>query len=79
MALFKPCQGKNTCRDDGHRCLTCGRELEEITRLRDLIDQLAVLAIDRDYENLEEYTSYIARKLEKTIHYRQGKEGRGAC
>lgn len=26
MARFNPCHGKTACRDDGVRCLTCGRE-----------------------------------------------------
>jgi hypothetical protein len=71
MARFTPCQGKTACRDDGERCLTCGRSFEEITRLRDLLDQLAGLALDYQYDNIPEYSAYIARKLEKTMAYRR--------
>ena len=71
MSDFKPCQGKTACRDNGMSCLTCGRGLQEIERLRALMDQLATLAIEYDYENVEEYTTYIARKLDKSITYRR--------
>lgn len=71
MSQFKPCQGKTACRDDGQRCLTCGRDFQEIERLRTLMDQLAVLAIDYDYENVDEYSDYVARKLGKMIAYRR--------
>jgi hypothetical protein len=67
MAIFKPCQGKNACRDDGVLCLTCGRRLVEIHSLRELLQQLTELAVDYDYENVEEYTVYVTRKLEKMI------------
>lgn len=72
MAIFKPCQGKSACRDNGVICLTCGRKLSEIHSLRELMQQLAGLAIDHEYENVEEYAGYVARKLEKLIlHGRQ--------
>lgn len=71
MGRFTPCQGKSACRDDGRRCLTCGRTLDEIFRLRELTDQLAALAVERNYRNINEYTTYISRKLEKMITHRQ--------
>jgi hypothetical protein len=71
MAVFQPCQGKTACRDDGVRCLTCGRELNEIGRLRDLMEQLTNLAIDYDYRNTDVFCDYVARKLDKSIAYRR--------
>ncbi|PUB85200.1 MAG: hypothetical protein DBP02_06185 [gamma proteobacterium symbiont of Ctena orbiculata] len=71
MGKFIPCQGNNACRDNELRCLTCGRGVHEIEQLRQLMDQLASLAIDYDYENIDEYSSYVTRKLEKMITYRQ--------
>lgn len=70
MSLFKPCQGKNACRDDGVNCLSCGRSFQEITQLRDLLDQLTTLAIDFHYENIDEYSAYLSRKVKKMINYR---------
>ncbi|MES9839537.1 MAG: hypothetical protein ABW134_03195 [Candidatus Thiodiazotropha endolucinida] len=71
MGKFVPCQGKHACRDNVLRCLTCGRGLHEIEQLRQLMDQLASLAIDYGYENIDEYSSYVARKLNKMIAFRQ--------
>lgn len=71
MSKFKPCQGKTACRDNGTHCLTCGRDIQEIERLRQLIDQLASLALDYEYENLHEYSSYVVKKVQKTVAYRQ--------
>jgi predicted Fe-S protein YdhL (DUF1289 family) len=69
MAIFTPCQGKNACRDDGVLCLTCGRKLSEINKLRELMQELAFLAIYHDYDNVEEYTQYVSRKVGKMIDY----------
>ena len=71
MASFTPCQGKNACRDNGVLCLTCGRKLTEIETLRELLQKLTGLAIDYDYDNVDEYTDYIARKVAKMIEYKR--------
>lgn len=71
MNDFKPCQGKTACRDGNKHCLTCGRDYEEITWLRDLLGQLSDIAITYDYENIDEYSSYIKKKLEKMIDHRR--------
>jgi hypothetical protein len=68
---FVPCQGKTACRDNGERCLSCGRSLEEITWLRDLLDQLGSLAIEYGYDNVDEFAAYIAHKLPKMVEYRR--------
>ncbi|NBC46691.1 MAG: hypothetical protein GVY22_01605 [Gammaproteobacteria bacterium] len=71
MSRFEPCHGKDACRDDGEHCLTCGRSLNEIARLRAGIDALAMLALEAGYDNSEEYAQYVARKLFKTINHRR--------
>ncbi|MET0116864.1 MAG: hypothetical protein ABW090_05525 [Sedimenticola sp.] len=71
MGTFMACKGKSACRDDGTRCLTCGRSLEEITRLRELIDGLSTLALDQQYYNLNDYLNYVINKTAKTIVHRQ--------
>jgi hypothetical protein len=40
-------------------------------QLRDLIGQLTQLAIDYEYDNIDEYSQYIAKKLEKSINYQR--------
>jgi predicted Fe-S protein YdhL (DUF1289 family) len=71
MAIFTPCQGKNACRDNGVLCLTCGRKLSEVTKLRELMHELATLAIYHDYDNVDDFTQYIARKVGKMIDYQK--------
>ncbi|MEW8505383.1 MAG: hypothetical protein AB2598_01655 [Candidatus Thiodiazotropha sp.] len=71
MARFTPCQGKSACRENGEICLTCGRTLDEIAKLRDLIQGLTSLAITNDYENVDEFTSYVALKVTKMIDYQR--------
>lgn len=67
---FVPCKGKTACRDDGERCLTCGRSLEEIAQLRELLDRLASMAIENRYRNVDEFATYIADKLPKIVIHR---------
>ena len=71
MKVFTPCKGKTACRDDGERCLTCGRGFDEITRTRQLIDALADLACAQGYNNVDEFAAYIAHKLEKKVRHRR--------
>ncbi len=71
MATFTPCQGKNACRDNGALCLTCGRKLNEVVRLKELMHELSDLAIDYHYENLDDYAQYIARKVVKMIDHKR--------
>ena len=71
MPLFTPCRGKQACVERGDRCITCGRSLHEIARTRQLIDDLAELAITQGYDNLDEFAVYVANKLGKKIRYRR--------
>ena len=72
MTVFTPCKGKTACRDDGERCLTCGRGFAEIEQTRALIDALAEFAHARGYENVEEFAAYVAGKVEKKVRHRRG-------
>jgi len=74
MKRFVPCQGKTACRDDGERCLSCGRSFVEIHALREALDQLASLALEYDYQNSQEFSAYVARKLDKMIVHRRQEE-----
>jgi hypothetical protein len=76
MRQFTPCKGKTACRDDGEKCLVCGRGLQEIEDTRRLIDALAELAISQDYENLGGFAAYVADKLEKKIRHRRESDDR---
>ncbi|MES9861082.1 MAG: hypothetical protein ABW138_09565, partial [Candidatus Thiodiazotropha sp. 4PDIVS1] len=50
---------------------TCGRELTEIVKLRELMKEITSLAIEYDYENIDDFTQYIARKIVKMIDYQK--------
>ncbi|MCG7985597.1 MAG: hypothetical protein JAY90_23030 [Candidatus Thiodiazotropha lotti] len=77
MAIFKPCQGKNACRDNGEVCLTCGRSIYEIEQLRRLMKDISSMALEYEYENIEEFVQYIARKVEKTIRHERTEKTNG--
>jgi hypothetical protein len=68
---FTPCKGKTACRDDGERCLVCGRSLEEIIQTRQLIDALADLACAQGYDNVDEFAAYVARKVGDAVRHRR--------
>jgi len=51
--------------------MSCGRSLAEINILRTAMEQLVDLAIERDYNNIEDYTLYMADKIHKSITYRK--------
>jgi hypothetical protein len=71
VSTFNPCKGKTACRDDGEKCLTCGRSLVEIEQTRNLIDALAELVCVQGYDNVNEFAAYVADKLEKKVKYRR--------
>ncbi|MDD5390470.1 MAG: hypothetical protein PHD37_14085 [Gallionellaceae bacterium] len=72
MPTFTPCKGKTACRDDGERCITCGRSFAEIEQTRAMIDALADFALIQGYENIEEFAAYVAGKIEKKVKHRRG-------
>jgi hypothetical protein len=71
MSAFKPCQGKTACRDDGERCITCGRSFTEIEQTRSLIDALADFVMAQSYDNVEEFAGYVAEKVVKKVRHRR--------
>lgn len=70
---FKPCAGKNVCIENETHCLSCGRKLETIAKTRKLIEALANLALEEDYNNVEEFLEYIGRKAGKMVQHQQSK------
>jgi len=71
VALFKPCRGREACVDGTEGCRTCGRSFDEIARTARLVDELTTLVLDMEYENLDEFTTYLSRKLEKKVRARK--------
>jgi hypothetical protein len=75
MSVFTPCKGLTACRDDGARCLTCERSLDEIARTRELIDALADFIRAQDYGNVDEFSAYVVSKVEKKVRSRRTLDG----
>lgn len=71
MSTFVPCKGKTACRDDGVKCLTCGRSFDEIEQTRRLIDALADFVCAQGYNNVNEFATYVAGKVEKKVKHRR--------
>lgn len=71
MREFTPCKGKDACRDDGERCLTCERKLTEVARTVFLMNELSDFVIEQEYSNVDEFAAYIARKLVKKVKHRR--------
>lgn len=64
---FKPCINRNACNDDGVRCRSCGRTLDEIVKTKTLVDNVFNFLCEMDYENSEEFMAYLSRKIAKKI------------
>jgi hypothetical protein len=74
MSTFNPCKGKTACRDDGEKCLTCGRSFAEIEQTRNLIDALAEFVCAQGYDNVNEFAAYVADKVEKKVKHRRDED-----
>lgn len=64
---FKPCINRNACNDDGVRCRSCGRSLDEIVKTKTLVDTLFSFIQEMDYDNSDEFMGYLSRKIAKKI------------
>lgn len=59
---FNPCRGGNNCTEGGSRCNGCGRSHEEIAETRQIVDAVAQFALKMGYENVSEFTGFVADK-----------------
>lgn len=62
---FTPCRGGDFCSDEGSHCQGCGRSHEEIAQTRALIAGLSDYALEKGYDNVEEFTRFVADKAVK--------------
>lgn len=65
MTHFVPCKDRNACTEDGTTCKGCGRSHEEIARTRAIVTGLVDFVTEMGYENLDEFMSYLTRKVLK--------------
>ena len=64
---FKSCINRNACNDDGERCRSCGRPLDEIVKTKAVVDTVFSFIQEMDYENSDEFMDYLSRKIAKKI------------
>ena len=69
MASFKPCVNRNACNDDGVRCRSCGRSLDEIIKTKQLVDRIFSFIQEMDYDNSDEFMGYLSRKIDKKLKH----------
>ena len=67
---FNPCTGN--CTEDGTHCEGCGRSHEEIAETRQLIGAIADYAAKMGYENVEDFTQFVAIKAFGKVQMMQG-------
>ncbi len=78
MTAFRPCLGKTACTEGGDDCRACGRSFEEIERTRQLVNGLARLALEMDYDNPRAFADYVARRLVKKVQSAREEAGAAA-
>ncbi|MEQ1636598.1 MAG: DUF1289 domain-containing protein [Methylococcales bacterium] len=63
---FNPCiAGK--CTEEGTHCEGCGRTHEEIAETKKMVRALVVFAQKMDYDNVEDYSSFIGQSVFKKL------------
>jgi hypothetical protein len=78
MTAFRPCLGKTACTEGGVHCRACGRSFEEIERTRNLVNGLAQLALEINYDNPQAFADYVARRLVKKVQRAREEVGAAA-
>ena len=79
MAQFVRCRGKAYCIDSQNGCRTCGRSHSEIETTRALVAQAAQFILEQDYDNVSEFASCLAEKIERKVrHAREQGQRTGA-
>lgn len=58
---FSPCNGR--CTKEGTHCDGCGRSLTDVADLNKMVQTLVDYAIEKDYENREDFANAIARSI----------------
>ncbi len=68
---FNSCRGRDFCTEDGTHCEGCARSHNEIAETRRLIENLTRFAQEMGYENVEEFTAYVASKAAKSFRFQE--------
>ena len=74
---FSPCRGGDFCTQDGTHCQGCGRSHEEIAGTKALVAAVTQYALDRGYENIEEFTAFVGDKAARKARMAQMEQAGG--
>ncbi|MBI1423312.1 MAG: DUF1289 domain-containing protein [Gammaproteobacteria bacterium] len=66
---FRSCVNRTACTEDGTHCRACGRSHEEIAQLRQLVNDTYALVNRWEYDNLDEFFSYLQKKIGKKLKH----------
>lgn len=64
---FSPCLGGDNCSKEGSHCKSCGRSHEEIAATKALAMAITEFALKMEYDNVEEFTQFVADKAVKKV------------
>jgi len=62
---FNPCRGGDFCTREGTHCEGCGRSQQEISETSELVGAVVSYALEKGFENIEEFTAYVGDKAAK--------------
>ena len=62
---FKPCISECTRTDE--YCNGCGRSLEEITEIKQLVNNMVKFAVKMKYDNPDDFINAISKSLRKKL------------
>ena len=62
---FNPCRGGDFCTREGSHCAGCGRSQQEIAETSELVAAVVKYALDKGYDNIEEFTAFVGDKAAK--------------
>jgi hypothetical protein len=66
MMKFNPCV-PGQCTEEGTHCEGCGRSHEDIAETKALIKGLVNFAEKKEYENIEEFASFVGKTVLKKL------------
>ena len=65
IVKFTPC--KSECTRSGDHCNGCGRSLEEITEIKQLVNNMVRFVAKMNYENPDDFINAITKSLQKKL------------
>ena len=74
---FSPCRGGDFCTKEGTHCQGCGRSHDEVAATKALVAAVMNYALKMDYENIDEFTTFVAERAAKKVRAAQSELAAG--